>query len=91
MLRSIFLVLLGAAALASLTSSANAATAHNSQAGAYGPNTHTCAPTPYFQTGGCFSAAVEDDRRYPFTVPAAPSRPGRQIGGSGGPLPFPDE
>lgn len=33
-----------------------AATAHNSQAGAYGPNKHTCAPTPYFQDGGCLTS-----------------------------------
>lgn len=30
-----------------------AATAHNSQAGSWGPNKHNCEPTPYFQQGGC--------------------------------------
>jgi hypothetical protein len=45
-------------ALAALAGSgpALAATAHNSQAGAFGPNKHTCAPTPYFQDGGCLTS-----------------------------------
>jgi hypothetical protein len=30
-----------------------AATAHNSQAGSWGPNKNACAPTPYFPAGGC--------------------------------------
>ncbi|RYB04214.1 hypothetical protein D3272_14500 [Lichenibacterium ramalinae] len=36
--------------------SALAATAHNSQAGSFGPNKHTCEPTPYFQAGGCLTS-----------------------------------
>ena len=36
-----------------------AATAHNSQAGAYGSTTNDCAATPYFQNGGCISSAIE--------------------------------
>ena len=41
-------------------SAALAATAHNSQAGAWGPNSHTCAPTPYFPAGGCADTALRD-------------------------------
>lgn len=65
---------LSGAALAASTTAGGAATAHNSQAGAYGPNSHQCAPTPYFEAGGCASAALLDDRRYPFQVPATPPR-----------------
>ena len=36
-----------------------AATAHNSQAGAYGSTTNNCAPTPYFPNGDCVSSAIE--------------------------------
>ncbi len=54
---------------------AAAATAHNSQAGSFGPTTRICAPTPYFPAGGCASAAVLDDRRYPFDIPASEERP----------------
>lgn len=45
--------------MASLPVPAIAATAHNSQAGAYGSTTNNCAPTPYFQNGGCISSAIE--------------------------------
>ena len=60
-----------------------AATAHNSQAGAYGSTTNNCAPTPYFQNGGCISSAIEgaiddDDAlpppaRYRIRRPVQPS------------------
>ena len=45
--------------MASLTAPSVAATAHNSQAGAYGSTTNNCATTPYFQNGGCISSAIE--------------------------------
>ena len=33
-----------------------AATASNSQAGAWGHNKNSCKPTPYFQQGGCLTS-----------------------------------
>ena len=42
-----------------LTVPGSAATAHNSQAGAYGSTTNNCAPTPYFSGGDCVSSAIE--------------------------------
>ena len=59
-----------------------AATAHNSQAGAYGSTTNGCAPTPYFASGDCLSSAIEgsidDDAlpppaRYRLRRPVPPS------------------
>ncbi len=61
-----------------------AATARNSQAGAYGSSTNNCAPTPYFRSGGCISSAIEgsiDDEddalpppaRYRMRRPVPPS------------------
>ena len=40
-----------------------AATAHNSQAGSWGPNKNACAPTPYFPDGGCATSFLtgQDD------------------------------
>lgn len=53
-------ILVAAAGLAAVSgigaAPALAATAHNSQAGAFGPNKHICAPTPYFQQGGCLTS-----------------------------------
>ena len=71
--------LLAAASLAGLVTTADAATAHNSQAGSWGPTTHNCAPTPYFPTGGCASAAFENDRRYPFNVGPYEDQPERRL------------
>ena len=70
--------------MTSLPAPTIAATAHNSQAGAYGSSTNNCAPTPYFQSGGCISSAIEgsiddDDgalpppARYRLRRPAQPS------------------
>lgn len=82
---------LAATALAGLATAAAAATAHNSQAGSWGPNKHNCAPTPYFQEGGCVSAAIQDDRRYPFIVGPEEARPDRRLRYPGVPLgPFGD-
>ena len=61
------------ALLSSLPSAVIAATAHNSQAGAYGSTTNNCAPTPYFQNGGCISSAIEsgiDDEDEALPPPA---------------------
>jgi hypothetical protein len=66
-----------AAALALLSAPALAATAHNSQAGFYGPNTHVCSATPYFAAGGCLSDALvggSTDQVLPRRAP-----PGGQI------------
>lgn len=71
--------LLAAASMAGLVTTADAATAHNSQAGSWGPTTHNCAPTPYFPTGGCASAAFENDRRYPFNVGPYEDQPERRL------------
>ena len=71
--------LLAAATLASLVTAGEAATAHNSQAGSFGPTKHNCAPTPYFPAGGCASAAIQDDRRYPFNVGPYEDRPDRRL------------
>ena len=40
-----------------------AATAHNSQAGSWGPNKNACGPTPYFPDGGCATSFLtgQDD------------------------------
>lgn len=78
-----------AAALSSLAGAAQAATAHNSQAGAYGPNTHQCEATVYFAAGGCASAAFDNERRYPFDVPPSPDRPGRRLTYPGTPVDAP--
>ena len=70
--------------VASLPEPTIAATAHNSQAGAYGSTSNNCAPTPYFQGGGCVSSAIEgliedDDStlpppaRYRLRKPVQPS------------------
>lgn len=70
--------------MTSLPAPTIAATAHNSQAGANGSTTNNCAPTPYFQNGGCISSAIEggidddDDAlpppaRYRSRRPAPPS------------------
>ena len=69
--------------MTSLPAPTIAATAHNSQAGAYGSTTNNCAPTPYFQNGGCISSAIEgaiddDDAlpppaRYRIRRPVQPS------------------
>ena len=45
--------------MASFSAPSIAATARNSQAGAYGSSTNNCAPTPYFRSGGCISSAIE--------------------------------
>lgn len=43
-------------------SPAHAATAHNSQAGSWGPNSHTCAATPYFPADrSCFPADLFEE------------------------------
>ena len=64
-----------ALALAGPAASAFAATAHNSQAGALGPNSHQCAATAYFPADpSCFPADVltpPNDARSP---PAARHR-----------------
>lgn len=78
------------AALIGSASPAPAATAHNSQAGSWGSTSHACAPTPYFPTGGCASASIVDDERFPLTVGAeAPRRPSRRFTSPLGPLPAP--
>lgn len=68
--------------LTSIPAPSIAATAHNSQAGAYGSTSNGCAPTPYFPEGGCVSSAIEgavdDDTlpppaRYRLRKPAQPS------------------
>lgn len=44
------------------SATAVAATAHNSQAGAYGSTTNACAPTPGFpEEGDCLSSAIGAD------------------------------
>lgn len=87
--RGLLAATLAATAWVSLAAPAGAATAHNSQAGSWGPNTHVCGPTPYFTAGGCASAAILDDRRYPFDIP--PHRPGRRLDHSSVPAdPFDD-
>ncbi len=68
--------------LMSVPAPSMAATAHNSQAGAFGSTSNGCAPTPYFPEGGCVSSAIEgaidDDAlpppaRYRLRKPAQPS------------------
>ncbi len=51
-----------------------AATAHNSQAGSWGPNSHQCAPTPYFREGGCLSSYFVDQPRRTFDPRGGPYR-----------------
>ena len=63
---------LATATLFALSCPILAATAHNSQAGSYGPNTHVCAPTPYFAAGGCLSESLSNgltDQIYPRRGP----------------------
>lgn len=56
-MRPLMLIVPAAMALAALASPGQAATAHNSQAGAYGPTKNVCAATPYFPAGeGCVSS-----------------------------------
>ena len=66
--------------MTSLPAPTIAATAHNSQAGAYGSTTNNCAPTPYFPNGGCVSSAIDGDddalpppARYRLRRPVQPS------------------
>ncbi len=49
-------VALLAASLATAATPSLAATASNSQAGAWGHNKNSCKPTPYFQEGGCLTS-----------------------------------
>ena len=71
---------LSAVALAAiLAGTAQAATAHNSQAGSWGPTTHNCGPTPYFPAGGCVSSAIADETRFPFDEPPAFYRPAHRL------------
>lgn len=52
--------IVAAVSLAALSAPALAATAHNSQAGSYGPGSNPCAATPYFPADdGCLSSAVK--------------------------------
>ncbi len=51
-------MLAAAAVLCLGTAGAEAATAHNSQAGAFGSTKNACAPTPYFPEGGCITSYV---------------------------------
>lgn len=78
-----------AASLACLAGTAHAATAHNSQAGSSGPNTHVCGATPYFQSGGCLSSYFADEGRDLFDQPPAAYRPARRLTYPGGG--FPDQ
>ncbi len=47
---------LAAVPLMSSAAPSPAATAHNSQAGAWGSTTNACGPTPYFRDGGCLTS-----------------------------------
>ena len=76
-----------AAALTSVAGTAEAATAHNSQAGSYGSNTNACGATPYFQAGGCLSTYFASDGRDLFDQPPAAYRPGRRLTYPGGASP----
>ena len=76
-----------AASLACLAGTAEAATAHNSQAGSFGPNTHICGATPYFQSGGCLSSYLADHESDFFDRPAAAYRSVHRLSYPGGPLP----
>ena len=62
-------ILVATLSLIALSSPSIAATAHNSQAGAYGSTKNNCAGTPYFQAdSGCLSSAlkgIEDDGALP--------------------------
>ena len=88
MQRSIVTAVAAAAAFASLVGTAAAATAHNSQAGAYGSTKNSCAPTPYFPAGGCLSSYLSDDDGDLFGQPEAPYRPRRHTTPA---LPRPDD
>ena len=62
------------ASLGWISAPAVAATAHNSQAGAFGPTSNTCAATPYFDAGGCLSSFVEDPNDDVLPPPDVPYR-----------------
>jgi hypothetical protein len=79
MQRSIVTNVLAAAALVSFAGVAEAATAINSQAGAWGPSKNPCRATPYFPAGGCLSSFFEDEERDLYGAPSAPYRPGRRL------------
>lgn len=55
-LKVLTLVATLSAPLAFAATPSSAATASNSQAGAWGHNKNSCKPTPYFQQGGCLSS-----------------------------------
>ncbi len=75
MQRSIVMAVVAAAALAGIAGTAEAATAYNSQAGAWGHSKNVCQATPYFPAGGCLSSFFADDGRDLFGEPDAPYRP----------------
>ena len=60
--------------LAGGASVAAAATAHNSQAGSWGPTSRHCAPTPYFRQGGCLTSYFIGRQPGTFDPPLAPGR-----------------
>ena len=89
MFRTIVLRSLAAAALASLVGSAEAATAYNSQAGAWGHDSNVCRATPYFPAGGCLASILTGDPGDLFDRPSAPYRPRRTLTDPAGLLPTP--
>lgn len=89
MLKTAVQTLSAVALAAGLAGTAQAATAHNSQAGSWGPTTHNCAPTPYFRDGGCLSSAIADETRFPFDGPPAFHRPGHRLTAPDGVVPPP--
>ena len=89
MFRTIVPRLLAAAALTSLVGSAGAATAYNSQAGAWGHSSNVCRATPYFPAGGCLASALTGDPGDLFGQPPAPYRARRPLTYPTDPLPNP--
>lgn len=71
-------VALAAVPLISPSAPSFAATAHNSQAGAWGSTSNTCGSTPYFRDGGCLTSFVtgKDDGQV-FASPGDGSEPYR--------------
>lgn len=88
MLKNTARALLVAALATGLAGATQAATARNSQAGAFGSSSNTCAPTPYFAAGGCLSAAIADEQRSSDEAPM-PRHTGRRLTAPTGPVPPP--
>lgn len=68
-----------AAALACLASTADAATAYNSQRGSLEHDKNICQATAYFPAGGCLSSYFAGEGRDLFDQPPAAYRPGHRL------------